>query len=140
MRNSLIRWGFVAAVTLGRVAFGYQFQSLASMAPELMAQFQLDYASLGSLIGAYMAPGIFVALPGGLLGRRYGERGVVGVGFVLMTIGGAWTAASAGPAGIGLGRVVAGTGAVMLIVMQGQMVSERFSGRLFMPVMGLLTG
>src|SRR4051794_35497880 len=105
-----------------------------------MAQFQLPYAGLGTLIGLYMAPGIFVALPGGLLGRRYGERIVVGLGFFLMTAGATAGSLVATPSGIGWGRVIAGAGAVMLIVMQGQMVSERFPGRAFMPVMGLLTG
>jgi MFS family permease len=140
MRDAFLRWGFVAALTLARIAFGYQFQSLASMGPELMAQFQLAYATLGTLIGLYMAPGIFVALPGGMLGRRFGERVVVGIGLGLMTAGALVAAAAAGPAGIGLGRVLAGSGAVTLIVMQGQMVSERFAGRLFMPVMSLLVG
>ena len=130
----------MAALTLARVAFGYQFQSLASMAPELMGQFQLDYAALGSLIGLYMAPGILVALPGGLLGRRFGERLVVGAGLLLMLGGGAVSWLASGPGGIGLGRLVAGAGAVTLTVMQGQMVSDRFTGRLFMPVMSLLVG
>ena len=140
MKDAVARWGFVAALTLARVAFGYQFQSLASMAPELMGQFQLDYAALGSLIGLYMAPGILVALPGGLLGRRFGERLVVGAGLLLMLGGGAVSWLASGPGGIGLGRLVAGAGAVTLTVMQGQMVSDRFTGRLFMPVMSLLVG
>jgi len=140
VKDAVARWGFVAALTLARVAFGYQFQSLASMAPELMGQFQLDYAALGSLIGLYMAPGIVVALPGGLLGRRFGERLVVGAGLLLMLGGGAVSWLASGPGGIGLGRLVAGAGAVTLTVMQGQMVSDRFTGRLFMPVMSLLVG
>jgi len=87
-----------------------------------------------------MAPGILVALPGGFLGRRFGERPVVGVGLSLMALGGAVAALATGPAGIGVGRVIAGAGAVTLIVMQGTMVSDRFTGRSFMPVMSLLVG
>ena len=37
------RWGLVAAVSLSRVAFGYQFQSLASLGPELLERFGLGY-------------------------------------------------------------------------------------------------
>ena len=62
------RWALVAAIALARVGFGYQFQALASLAPELVDRFGLGYAALGGLIGLYMAPGILVALPGGLLG------------------------------------------------------------------------
>ncbi len=134
------KWVFVAAVALGRVAFGYQFQAMASLGPELRAVFGLDYAALGSLIGVYMAPGILLALPGGLLGRHYGERPVVGAGLALMAIGSLMSAVAAGPQGIGAGRVLSGAGAVMLVVMQGKMVSDRFEGRQFFTVMGLLVG
>ncbi len=134
------QWVFVAAVALGRVAFGYQFQTMASLGPELVTVFGLDYAALGGLIGVYMAPGILVALPGGLLGRRYGERPVVGAGLALMAAGSLVSAFAAGPEGIGAGRVLAGAGAVMLVVMQGKMISDRFEGRQFLTVMGLLVG
>jgi len=133
-------WGFVAALALARVGFGYQFQSLASLGPELMTEFQLDYAGLGTLIGLYMAPGVLVALPGGMLGRRYGERWIVGCGLGLMMLGSASAAFASGPAGIGAGRMLAGGGAVTLIVMQGIMVSDRFPGRGFLPVMSALVG
>ncbi len=130
----------MAALALARVAFGYQFQSLASVGPELMAEFNLDYAGLGALIGLYLAPGIVVALPGGLLGRRYGERWIVAGGLGLMVLGSAAAAFAWAPAGIGAGRMLAGGGAVTLIVMQGIMVSDRFPGRGFLPVMSTLVG
>lgn len=132
--------GFVAAVALGRMAFGYQFQAVASLGPTLVGLFGMDYASLGRLIGLYMAPGILVALPGGLLGRRYGERAVVGAGLLLMAVGGVISGLASGPAGIGVGRVVCGTGAVLLVVMQGKMASDRYTGTRFLTVMGLLVG
>ena len=125
---------------MGRLAFGFQFQAVASAGPELIEAFRLSYADLGTLIGLYMAPGILVALPGGVLGRRFGERPVVGAGLLLMTLGSLGAALASSPTGIGLGRIVAGSGAVTLIVMQGTMVSDRFAGPRFMPVMGLLTG
>ncbi len=141
MKDSAVRrWGLVAAVSLSRVAFGYQFQSLASLGPELLERFGLGYAELGGLIGLYMAPGVLVALPGGLLGRRYGERLVVGGGLALMTLGAAACAGASGPSGIGAGRALAGAGAVMLVVMQGKMIGDRFPGRSFLPVMGLVVG
>ena len=134
------RWTLVAAVSLARVAFGFQFQTVASLGPELLQRFGLGYAELGGLIGLYMASGIPVALPGGLLGRRYGEWRVVGGGLALMAVGGLGCALSATPAGIGAGRAVAGAGAVMLVVMQGKMIGDRFTGPAFLPVMGLVVG
>ena len=130
----------IAALALARLAFGYQFQSLASLGPDLVARFHLDYASLGTLIGLYMLPGIVVALPGGLLGRRFGARAVVGVGLLCMAGGALLAALLFGPVGIAVGRLLSGAGAVAFVVMQGKMVSDRFHGPRFMPVMGLLIG
>ena len=60
-------WIILAALALARVAFGYQFQTVAALGTELIRRFGLSYAQLGSLIGAYMLLGVFVALPLGLL-------------------------------------------------------------------------
>jgi len=34
----------------------------------------IDFALLGTLIGSWMLPGIAVAIPGGWLGQRFGEK------------------------------------------------------------------
>ncbi len=134
------RWGLIAALSLARIGFGFQFQTLASLGPELVREFGLDYAALGTLIGLYMAPGILVALPGGFLGRRYGERLAVGLGLALMTLGSLASVFATGPSGLGAGRMLAGCGAVTLVVMQGKMVSDRFEGPHFVTVMSVLIG
>lgn len=134
------RWGLVAAILLARIAFGLQFQSVATLAPELTRAFGLDYARLGTLIGLYMAPGIFVALPGGLLGRRYGERMLLAGGLLLMAVGPVVSALAAGPGLLGAGRVLAGAGAVTMTVLQGKMVADRFEGRDFVTAMSLIVG
>ena len=134
------RWGLVAALVLARAAFGFQFQSIASLAPELTRAFGLDYARLGTLIGLYMAPGILVALPGGLLGRRFGERRLLGGGLLLMALGPVASAFATTAGGLGAGRVLAGTGAVLLTVQLGKIAADRFEGRAFVSAMSLIVG
>jgi len=125
-------WIILAALSLGRIAFGYQFQTIATLATDLVARFGLSYARLGSLIGAYMLLGVFAALPLGLLGRRFGDRLVLGAGLALMTAGACFSAWADGPGGIALGRAAAGVGAVAMIVLQGKVIAEWFEGPLFM--------
>src|SRR5260370_38128851 len=73
------RWVAISVVFLTRPAMGYQFQSIASVGPLLIPELGLSWAQLGSLIGLYMLPGVFFALPGGVIGQRFGERrGVAG--------------------------------------------------------------
>jgi predicted MFS family arabinose efflux permease len=125
-------WIVLAALALARIGFGYQFQSVASMGPDLIPLFHLSYAAFGQLIGAFMLLGVFVALPLGALGRRFGDRWVLAGGLLLMVLGAAIGAAGDGPAGIAAGRTVAGVGAVAMIVLQGKIIADFFSGRQFM--------
>jgi predicted MFS family arabinose efflux permease len=125
-------WLILAAIALARAGFGYQYQTVASLGPELMQRFRLDYAGLGTLIGTFMLLGAFLALPLGLLARRIGDRLVLGVGIGLMVVGPVISAAAVDAAGIGLGRSIAGAGAVAMIVLQNKVIADRFSGRRFM--------
>jgi MFS family permease len=125
-------WIILAALALGRIAFGYQFQSVATVATDLVARFGLSYAQLGSLIGLYNLLGVFVALPLGLLARRFGDRWVLGVGLALMAGGACFGAWMPTAAGIGAGRLVAGLGAVAFGVLQGKVVADWFVGPRFM--------
>jgi MFS family permease len=125
-------WLILAALALGRIGFGYQFQTVPTLGPELIRLFQLDYTALGALIGAFMLLGGFAAIPVGLLGRRFGDRLVLGAGLGLMVLGPMISAASAGPAGIGIGRSIAGVGAVAMIVLQNKIIADWFHGRHFM--------
>ena len=61
------RWAILAALSLTRFSFGYQFQSMASVAPAVSRDLGLDQAATGTLIGLYWASGVLVALPGGWL-------------------------------------------------------------------------
>ena len=67
-------WLILAALALARVAFGYQFQAIATLGPDLVPLFHLSYTALGSLIGAYNVLGMFTALPLGFFGQRFGDR------------------------------------------------------------------
>src|SRR5262245_64574095 len=100
------RWIALAIVFVTRTSMGFQFQAVASVAPLMVADLGLSYAQLGTLVGIYMLPGAFFALPGGVIGQRFGERRVVIAGLGLMVIGGVLTA-SANSFGIAAtGRIV----------------------------------
>jgi predicted MFS family arabinose efflux permease len=70
-----------------RTAMGFQFQSVAAVSPLLIQDLAIDFALLGALIGIWMLPGVVVAIPGGLLGRRFGDKRVVLCGLALMVAG-----------------------------------------------------
>jgi predicted MFS family arabinose efflux permease len=122
------RWSALAVLTAARVSMGFQFQSLASVSPLLADGLSMTYAEIGTLIGLYMLPGVVLALPGGLLGRRFGDRHVVAGGLMLMAFGGAITGLASGYPVMMLGRLISGSGAILMTVLMTKMVTDWFAG------------
>ncbi len=122
------RWFILAVLFLARTAMACQFQTVGSLGPVLVETFDIDYARLGTLIGLYMLPGVVMALPGGLLGQRFGAKRVVLAGLALMTAGGALTGVSTTFPMLGAGRLMSGVGAVLINVMLTKMVADWFKG------------
>ena len=108
---------------------GFQFQSIAAVAPLIGDGLALDKTQLGWLIGLYLLPGVAFALPGGLLGRRFGDKRLVLVGLALMGIGGAWLSIAESFAVANAARFTSGIGAVILNVLMTKMVTDLFAGR-----------
>src|SRR5262245_57234139 len=100
------RWRILAALTLARTSMGFQFQSVATVAPFLTSELGIDKSQLGWLVGLYLLPGVVIALPGGLLGARFGDKRVALTGLVLMAGGGLGLALSTTPLVANVARVV----------------------------------
>jgi MFS family permease len=125
-------------VFLTRAAMGFQFQSIAAITPFLVPAFDLSYAQVGLLMGLFLLPGTVIALPGGLLGQRFGSLRVTIAGLGLMVLGGMVVAYSQGLGSAALGRALAGTGGVLLNIMLARMVAEWFRGRELQTAMGIM--
>src|SRR5436190_4659664 len=123
---------------IARTAMAFQFQSVASTAPFLVDAFAIDFTRLGTLIGLYMLPGIFIALPGGMLGQRFGAKNLVLAGLLLMALGGALMGASTSFLTVSAGRLISGVGAVLINVLMTKMISDWFAGREIVTAMAIL--
>ncbi len=143
MTRSLLgnRWFALGLILLARVSIAMQFQSIAPVAPLLIADLALSYTELGLLIGLYFLPGTVLAVPGGLLGERFGNRRVVLCALALMICGGVVTAACNSLWQAGAGRLVSGGGGVLLTLVLSKMTAEWFAGREIATAMSvMLTG
>ena len=78
----------LAILSFARLAMGFQFQSIGALSAFVGSDLRLDSSSLGILIGIYMLPGVIVALPGGILGARFGDKRILVAGLCLMFVGG----------------------------------------------------
>ncbi len=132
------RWFMLALLFLARTAMGLQFQTVGSVGPILVDALAIEYTAVGTLIGLYLLPGVFIALPGGMLGERFGAKRVVIAGLALMVVGGAIMGVAAWFPGVALGRLLSGTGAVLINVLLTKMLADWFAGREIATAMALL--
>ena len=132
------RWGCLALLFGVRTAMAFQFESVAALAPMISSDLNVGVADIGFLIGLYLAPGIVLALPGGAIGKRFGDKPVVLAGLALMTCGGLLMALT----GIWHLQIVggwrAGVGGILLSVVMAKMVADLFVGKEIATAMGIL--
>ncbi|WP_370451636.1 MFS transporter [Mesorhizobium sp.] len=123
------RWTILAVLFIGRAAMAFQFQSVGAVAPLVSDSLGASLADIGILIGLYLAPGVALALPGATIGQRYGDRATVLAGLLMMLAGETLMTSSA-PWSLQIsGRLIGGTGGVLLNVLMTKMVADWFAGR-----------
>jgi predicted MFS family arabinose efflux permease len=133
-----LRWRMLAILFLARTALGFQFQTVASTAPFLRDQFAVGFTEIGTLIGLYMVPGVVLALPGGFLVRRFGDKTLCCVGLGLMGFGGVLIGLSDTYSLVLAGRLISGTGGVFLGLAVTKMTTDWFAGREIVTAMSIL--
>ena len=123
------RWGILAVLFAVRSTIAFQFQSVAAVAPLLTSQFGVSLADIGVLIGLYFAPGVVLALPGGAIGQKFGDKRTA-LGALLLMLAGSVIMAAAASWNIQIaGRLIAGAGSVILSVQLTKMLTDWFAGK-----------
>jgi MFS family permease len=89
------------------------------------------------MISLFMAPGLFLVLPAGVLGRFASDRLLTGVGLGFLALGGAVSAIAPAPGLLGFGRLLAGTGSLLAMLYLSKMVVDWFDGREIATAMSL---
>ena len=120
----------LAILVAVRIALAIAFQTAGLAAPFQVAEWGLDYAAAGGLVGLFWVPGLLLALPAASIGRRFGERRMVAVGLLLMALGVALSASANGQAIFAAGRLVTGAGAALLMALLMKMVADWCAGKL----------
>ena len=123
------RWVVLIGVVIARVAFSFQLQSVAVVAPGLADGLGLDSTSLGTIIGLFMLPGLVLAIPGGLLSEWFGERRFVVACLAAMVVGGLICGLADNYHWLWIGRLIAGIGAIGINVAMIKIVIDWFQGK-----------
>lgn len=128
----------LGALTVARFAVGFQIVAIASVTTHLQAAFELDHAAVGTLASLYLLPGLFLAIPAGWLGFRFGDRFMVLVSLSLMALGGCIATVSVDPLMLAAGRIVAGCGGVIMVVLNNKMIADWFDSRTIITAMAVM--
>ncbi len=123
------RWSALALLFAVRTVMAFQFQTVAALSPFIETAYGVGLGDVGLLLGLYMAPGIVLAIPGGALAARFGEKRVVILSLWLMALGLAVMALLPGWGAAMTGRLIAGIGGILMNVIMTKMVVDWFEGR-----------
>jgi cyanate permease len=114
------------------------FQSVAALAPRLIAQEGLTYTDIGVLTGIYMLPGVFLAAPSGPLAAWIGDRLTLVLGIALMAISAVMFALAESHALMLASRLLGGAGSVAVMVLLPKLVTDRFAGKEIATAMSII--
>lgn len=123
------RWLILGVLFFARLTMAFQFQSVASLSPLYLEAYAIDLAALGFLIGLYLAPGVFVAVPGSTVAAWFGEKRIVAYAIVLMLIGQVIIVVSGDWGFLVFGRALAGIGGVVLNIVMTKLLLDWFDGK-----------
>jgi predicted MFS family arabinose efflux permease len=124
-----LRWIMLLVLFLVRLAMGFQFQSVASVSSHLVNQLGFSYVEIGTLIGFFLLPGIFIAIPSGLLARAVTNKNLLMIGALTMIVGALVMATAETPRVLFAGRLITGVGGTLFNVILTKMVTEWFYGK-----------
>lgn len=131
------RWAILAEIYLCMLSFAVVFQSIPPVMSLIIDHFHLSHHAGGLLMSMFALPGIAVSLPAGMLADRFGVK-PVGIATLALTIlGTLFVAAGDSFATILAGRIIAGTGALTLVIISPQAVAQWFRGREIGIAMGI---
>jgi MFS family permease len=133
------RWVILGVVYLCMLSLAITLQSVPPVLSLILAELEFSHFQGGLLMSLFALPGIVVSIPAGLLADRYSQKAIGLTSLGLMIIGTAIFASGNSMAGLGLGRVISGLGAMTLGVLVTQLLAQWFAKREIGTAMGIFS-
>ena len=122
------RWAMLAVLFTARLAVGLQFQTAGSVTPVVLEEFGAGYTGLGTLVGLFMLPGIFLAIPIGFIGLHVADKTMAVCGLALLAIGSALSGVAGDYTMVAAGRLLGGAGGAIMVIVMTKMLADWFAG------------
>ncbi|MGA2613990.1 MAG: MFS transporter [Spirochaetia bacterium] len=122
------RWFILCIVYLAMLGVAITLQAVPPLLGSIVSELKVSFANAGLLMSLFALPGVFISIPAGALADRYGERLIGSISFLLMIGGQALFTTGHTMVILGAARIVSGVGAMTLMVLLPQILSQRFAG------------
>ncbi len=131
------RWVMLLVSLFAFMAYAFVFNSLPPLLNELQGVFGVDDATAGFLMSFVVVPGIFLALPAGVLINKFGFRRLSFVSVILVAVGSLVTAFSVTFLMALVGRLILGVGGCFVTVGIPTFIPQWFERREMGKAMGV---
>jgi predicted MFS family arabinose efflux permease len=131
------RWAVLGIVYLCSLAFAATLQCLPPLVPRIINELKLSHTEAGMLMSLTALPGIFLSIPAGMMADRYGNRLIVITSFIAILTGQTVFATGNSFAVLAAGRLIAGAGVMIMVMMLPPIITRWFAGREIGIAMGI---
>jgi MFS family permease len=135
--DTAYRWKIFAVLYLSQLSFAVTVQSIPPVMSLVIERFHLSHHEAGLLMSVFSFPGIFLSLPSGMLSDRWGVKPVGVIALILTAAGTLLVAVGQSFSVVLAGRMIAGMGAVTLVIIIPKAIAQWFAGREMGVAMGL---
>jgi MFS family permease len=130
-------WVILFVAVLGFVLFNFAFQSVPPLLNSLQVIFNVDNSTAALLMSLVVIPGVFLALPAGMLINKHGFRKIGGISAISLTIGSLITAFSLTFPQMLIGRLIIGIGGCFLTIGAAVVIPQWFAPKDIGKAMGV---
>ncbi len=134
---SYFRWIVLGVCFLAFVAYAFTFQLAPPLLKSIEGSFGLNEEEAGLMMSMAVIPGIFLALPAGIIVSKYGFRILGFASIIAVALGSLVTALADTFAVALLGRLIVGIGSVFIIVGAPAIIAQWFSRKDLGKAMGI---
>ncbi len=121
------KWLMLAILLFSSASYFFAMQSVPPVLLQIMDHFDISHAQAGMLMFFVSIPAVALALPAGTLVVRWGAKRVATLGLCLATLGVLTTYLADSFALLALGRLVLGSGGILVIISTYSSVTQWFS-------------
>ena len=132
------RWLILFLLFFARISLGFQFQTMGSVSSQIIDELSFNYTQIGSLIGLFMVPGLFLAIPAGLTGNFLSDKSIIGLGLISLSLGGGIASLSETYELFFSGRLICGVGFVFSTIFFAKVTTDWFEGKELATAMSIL--